>query len=106
MAGGLAAWVLGCFCSFVCLGLLVEGLLCLRFWVALGLGAGGVAGAFCLWDCPCYHDIKLKELKFLLDPFTMGGAFSSISLATERAPPSYNLSCFYVCIIVLISCID
>ena len=38
---------------------------CLRLWVALGLGVGGVAGAFVLLNRPCYHDINIKELKFL-----------------------------------------
>ena len=37
---------------------------CLRLWVALGLGVGRVAGAFVLLNRPCYHDIKIKELKF------------------------------------------
>ena len=67
MVGGSAAWVLGgllrlCLSRVAGWGSPVQ---CLRLWVALGLGVGGVAGAFVLLNRPCYHDINIKELKFL-----------------------------------------
>ena len=68
MVGGSAAWVLGGGLLRLCLSRVAgwgSPVQCLRLWVALGLGGGGVAGAFVLLNRPCYHDINIKELKFL-----------------------------------------